>query len=77
MTEILLTWGKYASMAIHFIAFLGAVAGVCLLGCSFEAPKNRTGIRVGTWLLGVSLILLSALPWWPVWDALIELARRP
>ena len=77
MTETFLLWGKFASMAIHFMALIGAVVGFCLLGCSFEAPKNRTGIRAGAWMLAVSIFLLAALPWWPVWDAWIEMARRP
>lgn len=76
MTEVLLIWGKYASTVIHFVALLGAFAGSVLL-CSSIEGSNRKGIRAGTWVLGISLILLAALPWWPVWDALIELARRP
>ena len=77
MTESLLLWGKAACMALHFVALCGAVVGACLLGCSFEAPKNRTGIRAGAWVLAVCTLLLVALPWRPVWDAWIELARRP
>lgn len=76
MNEVLLIWGKYASTAIHIVALFSAFAGTVLLCGSFE-NSDRKGIRVGTWILGVSLILLAALPWWPVWDALIELARRP
>ena len=76
MTETLLLWGKCACMALHFTALIGAFAGVMLWGGSF-GEDDRKGIKAGAWMLAVSVLLLAALPWWPVWDAWIEMARKP
>jgi len=76
MTEALLLWGKCACMALHFTALCGAVVGAILWGSSFD-QKDHKGMKAGAWMLAISIFLMVALPWWPAWDAWIEMARKP
>ena len=77
MNEALLLWGKFACIALQFIAFLGISVGAALLCGAVSVPREPAQARAGAWILAVCILLLVALPWWPVWDAWIDLARRP
>ena len=77
MTEIFLLWGKYACIALHLIATCGACLGGIIFIHALTEPRETASLRAGAWVLAVCTLFLVALPWWPVWDAWIELARRP
>ena len=77
MTEAFLLWGKCACGAAQILAMIGAFAGAVLVCGANTPPREPAVARAGAWMLAVSVLLLVALPWWPVWDAWIEMARRP
>lgn len=77
MTETFLLWGKCACGVTQILAMVGAFMGVALICGANTPPRAPAVARAGAWMLAVSVLLLVALPWWPVWDAWIEMARRP